>query len=343
MVSDVVASARYIKLEEREHGLIGNIDKAICDQGRYYLLDRDATQSLLVFDHNGKFVFGIDRRGKGPGEYEAPDDFVIEPDTKRIIILDSSQRKLLYYDSNGKFESESTIDFAAHSFAWIGPNTCLFYLYDMPFGQGHVLEHFGMVMLKSGEIAKKLLPYPESSNRFQFMPQAVFWSNMEALLFAPVFCDTVFQVASSVIIPKYSIDFGGTKLPGDFVMRAHETRADFHDELNSHGTLINNCFETPDHLYFQFSHQRMVITVFHSKLSGNTTTGKLIGNDVDGAPFAPPKMVCDDEFIGAIDAADFLEACERDPSKFSEDVLNMGRTLTDVSNPILVAYKLKTF
>ena len=70
-------------------------------QKKYYILDRHLQKALFVFDEEGKFRNRIGRRGRGPGEFIEPTDFIVSDST--VTVFDMFGHKLLYYNPDGTF------------------------------------------------------------------------------------------------------------------------------------------------------------------------------------------------------------------------------------------------
>jgi hypothetical protein len=103
-LDNLVSKIRVIALETRPECLIGTIKGLYQnDQGFYLLTDKI---QIMHFDLTGRFIWKIDKKGKGPGEYQYIFDFAL--DDKGLILLDSSGKKLLFYDLNGQFIKEIT-------------------------------------------------------------------------------------------------------------------------------------------------------------------------------------------------------------------------------------------
>ena len=85
-ISPLIDSVVLIPLEATDQSLIGNIDKIICTDDRFYILDKRTSKNLFVFDHQGKFIRCIGQAGRGPGEYLEPSDFVVYPKENLIIV-----------------------------------------------------------------------------------------------------------------------------------------------------------------------------------------------------------------------------------------------------------------
>lgn len=105
-LSDIAEEIRYVKLETSPESLIGKIDKFIIYKKRIYIMDEMRGGSLYCFDINGKFIFRIEKTGKGPGEYLALHNFTIDTFENQITIVDQLSSKLLRYSLDGEYIDE---------------------------------------------------------------------------------------------------------------------------------------------------------------------------------------------------------------------------------------------
>ena len=101
---------RYIPLETTDDCLIGGINKVLIKNERIYVADFSRTASLFIFDLNGKFLFKINKRGQGPGEYLVFGDFDIQTNGD-IYIFDQHRQKFLIYSPDGKYIQEIKSDY----------------------------------------------------------------------------------------------------------------------------------------------------------------------------------------------------------------------------------------
>jgi hypothetical protein len=87
-IFDYVKHIELIPLETGDNVLIGKLEKIIFHQNRYYILDTHHAQFIVfVFDETGKYIFKIDKRGRGPGEYTELYDIIINPFTDHLDLL----------------------------------------------------------------------------------------------------------------------------------------------------------------------------------------------------------------------------------------------------------------
>ena len=96
----------YIQPELTDNSIIADYSKVIIKDNKLFIMDNSkAVQGIFVFDMDGKFLFNINKRGNGPGEYTSVDDFYVNEKNKTIGILNRFQ--ILIYDYNGSFLSKS--------------------------------------------------------------------------------------------------------------------------------------------------------------------------------------------------------------------------------------------
>jgi len=107
--SSFVDIIEFIPLETNNENLIGEVDRIIYRNGKYYLRTTHGMQNgkLSVFDKTGKYLWGLNKRGDGPGEYSDFEDFIIT-NNGDISIL--AYPKIINYDSTGTFLSENKLN-----------------------------------------------------------------------------------------------------------------------------------------------------------------------------------------------------------------------------------------
>ena len=98
---DYFSSIELIQLETTSEALIVGISKMIDHKDNYYMLDR-VQQILFVYDKEGNFLYKINKRGQGEGEYLSFCDFNINPYSDNLEILDP-YGKVHQYDLRGDY------------------------------------------------------------------------------------------------------------------------------------------------------------------------------------------------------------------------------------------------
>ncbi len=344
LLSEVADSLHYLPLASDPSHLIGNVDKLMCVDERFYILDRDAAKSLFVFGKDGRFLFQIKRTGQGPGEYVRPDDFTVDSyhDSRSIIILDTSQRKLLKYDQNGDYLEEIRLPFFAYSFAQVGPDSFVFYHNYVSLPGTNDNTSYNLTFVKENKILKQLFPYEVRPNPLRFAPQTVFSVTSGGVIFMPSLRDTVYRVNKTQVNPLYSIDFGKTKLPKEFLLR-RVPHAQLLKAISNYSHFIENYSETENHVCFDFGYHGRRYSAFYSKKTNHVRASALLANDMDGGVFASPVAACGDEFIGVLDPLELMDIYGKRKHKISPALVSVIKKLTDLSNPVLVFYRLRDF
>ena len=133
-IFDLFTSIELIPLETSPEVLIAGIRKIITHGDRFYTLD--PVQSIIfVFDHSGKFIFKIDRKGRGPGEYVSITDFSINPYSSNLELLQANGF-VHVFDLSGNFIETKNINYtdfrAVHMIASTNDNTHVFYAQFQP-------------------------------------------------------------------------------------------------------------------------------------------------------------------------------------------------------------------
>ncbi len=126
---DYFKSIELIPMETSADVLIVSINKVQSYLNKYYMLD--LVQSIIfVFNNEGEFMYKINKRGQGDGEYTFIQDLIINSFTGNIEILEPTGNVLIY-DTLGNFIEKKKIDYpnfrAVHSISDINSSTHVFH------------------------------------------------------------------------------------------------------------------------------------------------------------------------------------------------------------------------
>jgi hypothetical protein len=112
LLSDIVKSIRYIKLETTEESILGGNGIEVTPFENYLFITQP-DRPLIVFDNNGKFVRTIGRIGRAPEEYGNGYSVSIDKVGERIFILNRLAGNIMAYSWTGvylfKIETEKPI------------------------------------------------------------------------------------------------------------------------------------------------------------------------------------------------------------------------------------------
>lgn len=318
-LSDIVSCVNYIELETRNECLVGDIDKIIYYRGRFYILDRNITRTLYVFDTLGKFKFKIHKIGTGPGEYIQPDDFILDTLNRDIVFVDVERRKIIKYDlHSGNFKSEFSVNFIPYC-AGLIKNGFVFYTNYVPSSFGS----YNLIFTDSNLKIKNLMfPFDLDENLPKIAPQTVFSNVGDSLIFIPVFQDTIYTIFNNGLKPRYFIDFG--KLSIINFLKKRYWGSSFYEFIKEFAFLKQSYLETPKLIYFAFVYNNFVFHVFVNKNNWNVKSSKTIINNIDKMPFGLPKCVFDNHIVGVISPYQSFT----------------GDKVESLKNPILAVYNI---
>jgi hypothetical protein len=102
---------RIIDLETTNSSLVGLFINRMEIYGNkiFVLNSLQWRNNILCFDFSGKYLFGIDRIGQGPGEYTSLYDFLIDKNLHHLVLY-SDDRIFLHFDMHGNFLYEVKSD-----------------------------------------------------------------------------------------------------------------------------------------------------------------------------------------------------------------------------------------
>ena len=271
-LNNLIEEIKFTPLEIKgEKSKIGAIDKIINDQGFYFLLDKEITKSVFIFDENGKFISNLGEKGKGPKEYLHPTDISNDSINKLIIIYDNILNKLLFFSYEGKFVKEIYLDeillLGNNNFHFYEENKFLITSNNSIDNESIEKLAFNLKMInKEGKILSKhfpanelnlLLPY-ESTNMFsKFNNGYNYVSSLE---------NKVYHLKDKEITSKYKINFGSNGMPKGaynlFNLKGNNqslkdkilSRKNLikHIQKNNYSHAVNTFLETKQHIHYVF-------------------------------------------------------------------------------------------
>ena len=105
-VWELIDNIEYIPLETNDNVLMGNIEKLMLYNGKYYLLDGSIAYSVFIFNEDGSHYKTINNVGRGPQEYVKLNNMTIDKYNDELILTDRSDYSLHFYDTDGNFKKK---------------------------------------------------------------------------------------------------------------------------------------------------------------------------------------------------------------------------------------------
>jgi len=99
-LSEIAEKVDEIELEVTDKSLIHQI-RHVETLNNHYFIRHHVYSEVLMFDAKGRFVRQVGRIGRGPGEYTASHQIVVDREHQRLLL--STQGGVMVFDDNGAF------------------------------------------------------------------------------------------------------------------------------------------------------------------------------------------------------------------------------------------------
>lgn len=329
---DIFSKAEIVPLETNDSSLIVNTDKIIYSNDTIYLLDKKQSQ-LFVFDDSGKFLWKLDKLGRGPGEYLNIEDFVINPRNRNLEIISATGQYIIYNSQGKMLESYQIPVQAVHQFYPINENLTAFY------------EKFneGTLSIYSKKEKKKIYEKAMSENYIvQNTPYKAITSpfsyNEDQVFFLAADQKKVYRLsASSPYLEEYqSFNFGD--LDYDIKKLPKDREATFYIEENQGYVKIYNIYdfkETPEQMVIYFIHDEFWHTTFYNKKTKQANTLNKKSGIMIYYPFD-----CNTRFLSSVVPANLIER-QAKKDWVSQGELEKIQELPIDANPVILKYYFK--
>ena len=360
-LSSFVDTIEFIPLETNNENLIGEVDRIIYRNGKYYLRTTHGMQNgkLSVFDNAGKYLWGLNKRGQGPGEYEELDDFSLT-DSGNIVI--PTYKRIITYDSIGHFLSENRMELFMTEFLNIGNNSFII----RHFAAYHYDNNLFSIMDNKGIIKGRLFKQSNiEAKKSAFLVDARSITTYKSMIyFIYPYCDTIYSIDNKENIKRlYYIDYGSKKIPDGLIDKKDDVFSwekklfIFDDYLHASAIgvtdnyiyigSINKSFQALLSLY---SKRNQHILTAHTLiddmfLKGNklTITARNMAHEIDGNDILWP---LDPEYLinGYKHYMSYLsEAGREEFRKKYPGLVKICTTLKEDDNPVILRIKVKDF
>lgn len=332
-IFDIFSKIDIIPLETNDSSLIKTIRKLIVNNDTLYILDYDMAK-VLAFDMEGNYLYQINNRGMGPGEYIGISDFNIFNDS--LSILSAVDNKLYIYDKKGNFIKNLSlpgIRGAYISFVDVSDDLIAFWTFDY--------ENRLKVYSKStGKIINE--QFPEEDNIFSNFEIQVFPYNR---YFSRVQDNRVFEIMSNGEISEaYEWDFGKLNNTPQMIKKAPSIKSQSEmikliNKINA-SEIINYCFikagGNSQYVYTKLGRKNQHLNIFHHKSSKKTY---IFDQTVEKAELFP-LFWSDNYMIGFIpDIVSEIDNIIPD-NILDEKNIQLKNKLSEYDNPVLLQYSV---
>jgi len=312
-VDSLIDSIYYIKPQVSDKSLIGEYSKILFEDNKVFILENSKTnKAVYVFAMDGRFLFNINARGDGPGEYVSIHDFFVDANNKQVGILDRSQ--ILRYDFKGKFIGKLDLRNSLIKNIIYKNNYIYAYTYSYCFNSKCFnLKVFNM----KGELVYSDYPLEKSLQDFPLASDKIYLNtDSDKVFFNSLNNDTIYRFEKDHLTPEVVVDFAEYKYPDDEFRKLLNKGQDVISELSylrdSKYALfgIDNFLLTNDYLFTSFLKN---YTKYYALFSLKTKNKKIfcILKPSDNFLITPRIIFANDHFIYSILDAEYLDWYKR--------------------------------
>lgn len=354
-LSEFAVNIEYIPLQTTEGSLIGDfVLKIVNVDDRIYIENSGQDGEILCFNMDGKFLYKIKKKGRGPEEYTNIEDFDVSSDNKSLTILSSLNSKLLTYRiSDTGFIFQRSVSFSdpkPYRISIVPETDNLFLAIPSWRGTEPTLSllinnvgdtiHFKPNCYKY-EMVRKL--------NYRASNETLVYSIGNMVCFKEVFSDTVFYVSlkNNFFKPRIIFNSHGTLVTPE-VRGGSETSG-------NHTNFIANIFETSRYVFYYYgtpkTRNRIIFdkaTNEKFKLDIDSELKSELKDDLCGGPDFSIEFTnsycSSSKLFSIVDAItlkkfvtgeDFKNAHVNDPKK-KEDLKKLADSLEETDNPVLI-------
>lgn len=359
-LSSIADSIEVIPFEQTEYSDIAQIRRIIPYKDRYYILNTVGfiNGTLLVFDKKGNFIYKLDKRGGGEGEYVNLQDFTINPQTDELVLL-TFPKTIYLYDLNGNYKSKLECRSGDENISIDSIGN----IYSTGFCTENNPNRLSLINSQNIHFFAPItdtdfvrVNHHTFTNEFDSYKGEVFYSFP--------YCDTIFNVTGGYKKPIYYINYKDLKFPVKDVFtknRRIEDLEPFEKEFSKR--LRTDIFQfTNDYLYIgSVDGERHGFISLYSFRSKKTLVAHRIIDDmffpnnsfvlkpfrlpieVEGNYllwFVRPSWLLNgyEAYKNQLNGEEWKAFCSRNP-----EIIRICEQLDDESNPVLLKIKVKDF
>lgn len=336
---DYFSSSRIVSLETNEHSILSGIDRISFYNNKIFILDR-RSESLVIFNIDGKYLSKIQNTGRGPTEYSSLMDFAIDEETGQLFLYCDRPYKILKYSEDGKFIEEKKL--AELYFNMGYSDNKLLFMYK---GKNKMLIEYDY---KTSE-KKGFFNTDEEDIFFRTLgtpaPSITKDKNIHVSL---PYSRIIYEYDGKNTFPKYKINFGKNNAPKNLVDNLDKDFKNLNSFMkeNKYAFGIANFRENKKYATFNFNNNMIVI---FSKISHKAKAFSFFINDsLDRMPFYNyfAHNGNDNKLISIYQAPNFKHQMNIYKNgdvwgKLPNYIKKIDEEVSSSSNPLLIIYTFK--
>ena len=326
--------ASVVKLETTDDNLVGDIFDILPLRDKIVVEDMEISQSVTVYDMNGKYLNRIGTFGQGPEEYSFL-EYVSADSTAGIVrISDIGGQKVMSFDENGKFLNSIPMPFFAYRCEPLTDDVVVSHL-----DEGIALDGKPRLVISDLQKNVRYSGFPtDLHGDYNLVSLHALRRYGDNVFFVPAYReqDTIYQVTEQGLLPERRFDFGSLRWD----------RKDRFDPEKDKGVYPVDVFENEHSVFLRF-----VLNLYHREkweaynAVYNKETGEVkvspfekgITDDVSHfMPLQPTSQSASGEWAQIIQAEKVVDWFEEqdDISNLPEEIQALKQTDAD-DNPIV--------
>ena len=278
-LSEIADSIEIIPLEQTDESDIRLVYRMVAYKDRYYFYNGigNVESNLLVFDRQGNFIFRLDKKGRGPGEYVGLNDIAVDTHKDELLLL-TSGNGIYRYDLNGNFIDRIRIGSLGKCLAADSRGNIYLTMYCNEENPNSLLfisptDSFYLNPVGEGDFVR--LNQHSHSNFLDSHNGDVYYSAS--------YCDSIFKITDGVKEPFLYINYNGKNFPTREVFKEgrdfqtlSKYKADYKDRFRTDAYHISDNF-----LYVSaMEGNAKDVMALHSFKTGKTLSGHRLIDDV---------------------------------------------------------------
>lgn len=351
-LSSIIADFSIFKFETTSSSLFGEITKLIYHDGKYFLFDQSTSNTLFIFNENGKFLNKIYRKGRGASEFIKITGFALDT-IKRQILLGDNNSSIKFFDYDLNYLKTEPLRLIYKDFE-LSPDMDIVFngskLINYKEKKGFLKKEFdtecySVWVWHNKEFSKflpfsiKLFPNGASYNELK----TNFFKYKNTLYYNQPLNDTIYKVVKQELIPNLVINFGDKATKEKLTEGTGEQAVDYFNKNPDAAFMPQNFIETDYILKFDYFYGNKLNTAIKFKNSKSAWLLGEINNDLFGVKTTFDLNLGDNIFavISPNDVINLLKNTENLHKAWYSQLKLMAKDLKPDDNSILVKFNFK--
>jgi hypothetical protein len=195
----VIEEIDFLQLDNSDGFLLSAVNQMLNYKNRWFVLDNERRNALLVFDNVGNPIDLYDKQGRGPGEYIEIAGFDVSPDSGDILLM-CGPPKIMILDKDLKLKHEIEVKKFYERGMFYDEGVLLYSYY------GHCVDYLSFANMK----IKKVFEYAmDKDNAFKSSP--IFFRDNGDVYFHTVEVDKLYKIENLEFRAVVTIDYANKK------------------------------------------------------------------------------------------------------------------------------------